>query len=214
KMNFYNNYILSFAVLLFTLSSVSGADFILHNLDCHFNFEQMQSWDTPDTLTIVAFGNSITAERATIKQVFAQRLPGMLNDKGVKVRVINSGIPGSHTGSVLDNNLFKIKHGRDRFESDVLSHQPDIVLIGFGTNDSYIDSKMKKGKPRIPLKNYKENLEFFIKQLKSIDSEVILIAPNILGAKYPDFQNKKLLKYVKTVRKFAKKYNTGLVDNY
>ncbi len=167
-----------------------------------------------DTLTIVAFGNSITAERATVNQVFAQRLPELLHIHGIESVVINSGIPGSHTGSIKDNDLFKIKHGRDRFDMDVLSYKPDIVIIGFGTNDSYIDSKTKDGESRISLKDYKSNLEYFITQLKSVDSKIILIAPNILGAKYPDFQNERLLKYVKVVRQLGRKYITGLVDDY
>ncbi|MBY5956938.1 hypothetical protein KUV50_02245 [Membranicola marinus] len=211
-MKIYNHIVFPFAFLLFSLAGVMGATSVSYKTDLDFLW--LPSWDSSDTLTIVAFGNSITAERSTIKQVFAQRLPQLLNNHGIESHVTNSGIPGSHTGSVKDNNLFKIRHGRDRFETDVLSYHPDLVIIGFGTNDSYIDNKIKKGEPRIPIKNYKENLEFFITQLKSNGSEVILIAPNILGDKFPDFQNKWLLRYVKTVRKLAKKHKTGLVDNY
>jgi lysophospholipase L1-like esterase len=167
-----------------------------------------------DSLTIVAFGNSITATRATIDQVFAQRLPDMLLAEGIHCRMINAGIGGSHTGRMSDHDLFKINHARDRFESDVLSKDPDITLIGFGTNDSYIDSKVKNGSSRIPLHDYENNLIYFIKGLQATGSKIILIAPNILGAKYPHFQNKRLLKYVKVVRKLAKKLQTGLVDNY
>lgn len=167
-----------------------------------------------DTLRIVAFGNSITAERATVNEVFAQRLPQLLEKHGIESSVINSGIGGSHTGSINDNNYFKIKHGRDRFETDVMSYEPAIVIIGFGTNDCYIDSKTKNGESRLPIKDYKSNLKYFITRLKSINSKIIFIAPNILGAKFPDFQNKRLLKYVKVVRKLAKRYNTGLVDNH
>lgn len=213
-MNFYSNNLFSIAVLLFTLSNVNGAVPYGHNINCYFNFQQKQLPDRGDTLTIIAFGNSITAERVTVEKVFAQRLPGLLEDNGILARVINSGVPGSHTGSVKDNDYFKIKHGLDRFETDVMSYEPDIVIIGFGANDSYIDSKTKNGESRIPIKDYKSNLKYFITGLKSIDAKIILIAPNILGAKYPNFQNKRLLKYVKVVRKLAKRYNTGLVDNY
>lgn len=167
-----------------------------------------------DTLVIVAFGNSITAERGTVKKVFAQRLPNLLSRQGITVKVINAGIPGSHTGRRTDHDLFKIRHGMDRFESDVLSHDPDLVIIGFGTNDSYIDSKVKGGDARIPRKSYSNNLTHFITRLQAIDAKVILMAPNILGAKYPDFQNRRLLKYVKVVRRLSRKYKIPLVDNY
>lgn len=166
------------------------------------------------TLKIVAFGNSITATRNTIDQVFAQRLPSLLLAEGIKAEVINSGIPGSHTGSIKDHDLFKIKHGMDRFEADVLAHEPDLVIIGFGTNDAHIDGSEPDGKSRIPLKEYKRNLKFMIKELQSIGADVILIAPNGLRGKYPDYQNVRLAQYVEVIKKLSEKYNTGLVDNF
>jgi lysophospholipase L1-like esterase len=174
--------------------------------------EKLQSSDS--ILTIVAFGNSITAERKTIDKVFAQRLPVLLHKNGVEAMVINSGIPGSHTGHITDNNLFKIKHALDRFESDVLVYNPDVVIIGFGTNDAHIDSNKPKGRSRISLDKYESNLEYMINKLMDRGIHVILIAPNILGDKYKKFQNKRLVKYVRVVRHLAEKYKLGLVDNY
>lgn len=165
-------------------------------------------------IKIVAFGNSITATRKTIDRVFAQRLPELLKQNGLASEIINSGIPGSHTGRQTDHDLFKIRHGLERFKSDVLAHQPDLVTIGFGTNDAHIDSKVKGGPSRIPLSKYRENLEYMISKLQENHIRVVLIAPNILGAKYGKLQNDRLLKYVKVVRKLSKKHETGLVDNY
>lgn len=165
-------------------------------------------------LKIVAFGNSITAIRNTIDQVFAQRLPSLLMAEGIKAEVINSGIPGSHTGSIKDHDLFKIKHARDRFETDVLAHEPDLVIIGFGTNDAHIDGSEPDGQSRIPLKQYKRNLKCMIKELQNIGVDVILIAPNGLRGKYPEYQNVRLGQYVEVVKKLSVKYNTGLVDNF
>ncbi|WP_339903980.1 SGNH/GDSL hydrolase family protein [uncultured Cyclobacterium sp.] len=165
-------------------------------------------------LKIVAFGNSITATRKTIDQVFAQRLPSLLSAEGIEAEVINSGIPGSHTGSIKDHDLFKIKHARDRFETDVLAHEPDLVIIGFGTNDAHIDGSEPDGQSRIPLKQYKRNLKFMIKELQSIGVDVILLAPNGLRGKYPEYQNVRLAQYVEVVKKLSVKYNTGLLDNF
>ena len=195
---------LSYLLILGTLTSV---------MNCSYRLKKNTS-EKSDFLTIVAFGNSITAERKTVDSVFAQRLPALLSANGLSVKVINSGIGGSHTGRRVDHDLFKIRHGMDRFQSDVLDYQPDLVIIGFGTNESYIDSKTPNGKSRIPLEDYQANLEHFITNIKANGAEVVLIAPNILGARYGDFQNKRLLKYVKVVRKLSRKYNTGLVDNY
>ncbi|WP_339923737.1 SGNH/GDSL hydrolase family protein [uncultured Cyclobacterium sp.] len=167
-----------------------------------------------DKLKIVAFGNSITATRSTIEQVFAQRLPSLLLEEGIAAVVINSGIPGSHTGSIKDHDLFKIKHGMDRFETDVLAHNPDLVIIGFGTNDAHIDDAGPDGKSRIPLRRYKRNLTFMIKELKAQGADVILIAPNGLRGKYPEYQNVRLKQYVEVVKKLAKRYHIGLIDNF
>ncbi|GAB3912034.1 hypothetical protein GCM10028803_54640 [Larkinella knui] len=170
--------------------------------------------DADGHLTIVAFGNSITATRKTINQVFAQRLPQLLAQKGVSATVINAGIPGSHTGRQTDHNLFKIRHALDRFESDVLAVHPDLVIIGFGINDAHIDSGGATGLSRIPLEKYRQNLSYMIESLQKEGSLVLLTVPNLLGKKYPDYQNERLLEYVNVVRTFSRKYRTGLVDNY
>lgn len=169
--------------------------------------------DTVD-LKLVAFGNSITAERATVNQVFAQRLPQLLAREGIHVSVYNAGIPGSHTGRRKDHQLFKIPHALDRFETEVLNKQPDLVTIGFGTNDAFIDSKVKGGDSRIPLADYQENLVYMIEKLQNQGAQIVLIAPNILGSNYGKFQNQRMLQYVKVIRKLAKKYMIGLQDNY
>ncbi|MEX2511856.1 MAG: GDSL-type esterase/lipase family protein [Cyclobacteriaceae bacterium] len=165
-------------------------------------------------LKVVAFGNSITATRNTIHQVYAQRLPQILAKKGVMAEVINAGVPGSHTGSINDHSLFKIQHGLDRFDSDVLAHHPDLVIIGFGTNDAHIDGSDPKGPSRIPVKDYENNLTFMIKTLQENQIKVILLAPNTLGKKFPGYQNERLRLYVNTVRTLSKTYQTGLVDNF
>ena len=55
-------------------------------------------------ITIVAFGNSTTAKRNRVDSVYADRLPDLLKASGITCKVINSGIGGSHTGKLEDNN--------------------------------------------------------------------------------------------------------------
>jgi lysophospholipase L1-like esterase len=188
-------------------------------MDNYFDTDIRKPFQTGDfssdkKIKIVAFGNSITATRSTVDQVFAQRLPFLLLEKGIKAEVINSGIPGSHTGSIKDHDLFKIRHGRDRFQSDVLAHNPDVVIIGFGTNDAHIDEASPEGASRIPLADYKRNLEFMIHKLRAKEIKVILLAPNGLKGKYPEYQNDRLKQYVAVVNELSKKYQTGLVNNF
>jgi lysophospholipase L1-like esterase len=165
-------------------------------------------------ITIVAFGDSITAPRKSINKVFAQRLPDLLAANNIHANVINSGIGGSHSGRLSDNAYLNIKHGLDRFEDDVLKKNPNLVLIGFGTNDAYIDSNKAEGNSRISTDLYRANLAYMINSLQKRAIKVILIAPNPLGKKRPDFQNSRLFEYVKVLRELSKKYRTGLVDNY
>jgi lysophospholipase L1-like esterase len=175
---------------------------------------EMNLFSLDKTIKIVAFGNSITAVRSTVDQVYAQRLPFLLLEKGITAEVINSGIPGSHTGSIEDHDLFKIRHGMDRFETDVLAHNPDLVIIGFGTNDAHIDGSDPEGPSRIPLIDYKNNLELMINTLQAKEVKLILMAPNGLRGKYPAYQNERLKQYVAVVKGLSKKYQTGIVDNF
>ncbi len=174
----------------------------------------IETGEDRDSICIVAFGNSITAERETVDSVFAQRLPSLLEEHGLSCRISNAGIGGSHTGHRRDSDLFQIQHALDRLQQDVLDLEPDLVIVGFGTNDAYIDSKKASGPSRITLKEFKKNLTHIIQSLQAIGSKVILIAPNCLGKNYPDFQNERLRKYVNVVRNLAKKFETGLLDNY
>lgn len=168
---------------------------------------------TRHQLVIVTFGNSTTAPRKTIKKVYAVRLHEILINAGIDNKVINAGIPGSHTGSIKDNNLYKVAHGMDRFDTAVLSYHPDWVTINFGINDSWqYDSK--KGVSCIPINKYQQNLTFFIENIRREGGKVILITPNPLGDKYRGFHKRRLKKYMKVTRQLARKENIPLIDTW
>ena len=162
---------------------------------------------------IVAFGDSITAARRGIDQVWAQRLPDLLKGK-VQVEVINAGVGSSHSGTIHDNSVAKVRHGRDRFEEDVLAKNPDLVIIAFGANDAYIDSNTPEGTSRISLEQYRDNLVYMITELRKKKAKVILVAPSPGAPPRPGFQDQRLYEYAKLVRVLAKEYRTGLADNY
>ncbi len=54
-------------------------------------------------LRVVAFGDSTTAPRKTVREVYAARLPALLAEEGIEVEVLNRGRGGSHTGRRSDN---------------------------------------------------------------------------------------------------------------
>lgn len=165
------------------------------------------------TIRVVAFGDSITATRKGVDQVFAQRLPNLVEEEFM-LEIINAGVGSSHSGTIHDNAVAKVQHGRDRFEEGVLAQNPDLVIIGFGTNDAYIDSKVLGGASRISLDQYRDNLVYMITELQKRKIRVILMAPNPLSAPRPEFQSLRLYEYVRVVRALAIEYHTGLADNY
>lgn len=173
----------------------------------------MSALPQTDSLRIVAFGNSTTAFRKGVDKVYSVRLQEKLSETGICVRVINSGVGSSHSGSIRDNDFAKVKHGMDRFETDVLVLRPDWVIINFGLNDAYQDEGIH-GKPRIPLVKYRENLEYFIKKIKDQGGNVILLTPNPLGSRYEQFRKSQVEKYADCVRAIAGEQKVALVDSW
>lgn len=164
-----------------------------------------------DTLVVVAFGNSTTAPRAGVEQVYPERLHRILADRGVPNRVVNSGLGGSHTGSITDNARHQVAHGRDRFKEAVLAHQPKWVIIWFGINDAWVDDEAT-GQSRIPLADYKQNLIDFIQSIQRDGGNVVLVTPNPVGARYEPWRLNRLQRYRKATVRIARTYHVQLVD--
>ncbi len=164
-------------------------------------------------LSIVTFGNSTTALRKGIEKVYAQRIHEALTEAGITNKVINSGIGGSHTGSIRDNDKGKVEHGMDRFEKAVLSHHPDWVTLNFGLNDAYQD-KGEGTSSRIPIEKYIANLTYFITEIKKINGKIILLTPNPLSSKLEQFRHDRLKIYKNAVIKLAKSENVELINSW
>jgi len=165
---------------------------------------------------IVTFGDSTTAVRAGT-QVYTVLLQEALEKSH---RLVNSGIGGSTT-----------EHGRKRFETDVLAHSPEVVVIQFGINDSFHDNHINppRDKPRVPLARYVENLSYFIDELSKKKCRVILMTPNSMRwtenlkkvhGKHPynpddaGGLNATIKPYVEAVRKLAAEKKVDLIDVY
>lgn len=166
----------------------------------------------PKTLTIVAFGDSTTALRPTVEKVYADRLPTMLEAHGISATVINSGVGGSHTGHLEDNALHKRQHALDRFQTAVRDHDPDIVIIQFGWNDSWVDQGGEESASRIPLADYRKNLHHMVTTLQDDGAKVILMTPNRPQATMAAWRVKRTEEYVDAVRELASELKLPLVD--
>jgi lysophospholipase L1-like esterase len=165
-----------------------------------------------DKPTIVAFGDSITATRGELR-IYAAVLADELH-----ADIINRGI-GGHT----------TKMGRDRFDRDVLTHDPDVAIILFGANDAAVDvwKDPPATEPRVSLEDYETNLRHFCRTLRERDVRVLLVTPppfrwtDRMREMYgkppydpddPDGFSVVLIDYAAVVRKVAAEEGATLVD--
>src|SRR5262245_18785555 len=161
-----------------------------------------------DAPVVVALGDSITrGERPGVKadETFAALLEAKLKDKGTAVKVLNAGVGGERTDG-----------GLSRLDKAVLAHSPKVVLIMYGTNDSYVDAGKKES--RLSVTQYRENLVKLMDAIRKSGGEPILMteprwAPeskNGLG----ENPNERFEKYLEACREVAKEKKVKLVDHY
>ena len=170
-----------------------------------------------ETKTLIAFGDSTTAPRGELK-IYAGIIQRELPQLGLPVRVVNAGVGGQNTDQA-----------RARFQTDVLDHNPDMVVIQFGINDAAVDvwKDPHATKPRVAVDRYVENLRYFVRTLQARKVHVILMTPNPIRwtpgllalygkppylAEEPDGFNILLHQYADAVRQIAKSQNVPLVD--
>jgi lysophospholipase L1-like esterase len=116
---------------------------------------------------IVLFGASSTALRPGTK-TYGELLQQTFQEKNIPVEVINAGVPGNTTALALQ-----------RFQKDVLDHNPSLVVIQFGINDSAVDvwKDPPIKKPRVELPDFLMNMELIIDRIHNQNGEVILMSP-------------------------------------
>ena len=169
--------------------------------------------------SVVVFGDSTTASRVVDGKtipVYADVLAA--EGKPWGVQFFNAGVPGNTTADA-----------RARFERDVLSRKPDLVIVQFAINDAAVDvwRSPAASEPRVALKAYAENLRHFVAESRRDGANVILMTPNPirwtpklreLYGKPPyqaddaDGFNVVLKDYAQAVRDVAKETGVGLVD--
>ena len=147
-------------------------------------------------ITIVAFGDSVThgalaPGEINYETVYWNRLKKKINAvrSYMPVNVINAGIGGVTARGSLG-----------RIESQVLKHEPDLVIVCFGLND--VNDTLEK---------YISSLEIiFDKTLKS-GAEVIFMTPNMLNTYVHENTAKCHFDYAGVTAKYQ---NEGRMDTY
>lgn len=163
-------------------------------------------------IKVVAFGDSTTAPRENVQQVYAARLPELLKAKGFQAEVINAGIGGSHTGRASDTGGSSKRHALDRFQTDVRNPHPDVVVIQFGWNDSWVVAESPTGAPMIPLAAFKSNLTYYIRTLQGDGALPILMTLNPPHSTMADWRVALTSQYAQATRDLAAALNVPLID--
>src|SRR4051794_40352132 len=148
---------------------------------------------------IVTLGDSIThGVRPGVKadETFSALLQEGLRKKKIEADVTNVGIGGERTDQALH-----------RLARDVLSLKPRVVVVMYGTNDSFVDRGQKDS--RLSAGQYGDNLRKLIAELRKADVRPILMTPPCWGKKADpvgtgEHPNVRLEKYVQVCRAVAR----------
>lgn len=147
-------------------------------------------------ITIVAFGASVThggfgEGEIDYEAVFHNRLRQKLNQKRnyIPVNMINAGIGGTTAQQSLP-----------RLDSQVLVHNPDLVIVDFGLNDV-----------NGPLEDYLNSLREIFTKCKQKGAEVILMTPNMMNTYVNKDTQPHLIEYAGVT---AEIQNSGKMDHY
>jgi len=174
-------------------------------------------------IRIVALGDSTTAEyrdwAPSIHEVYSDCLPVALAPLGVSAVVVNAGIGDTTTRQAVA-----------RLDRDVRRYHPDLAVVQFGINDSWIDVDQGKTQPRLTRAEYRKNLQTIIRRLKQDGTLIVLMTPNPMRWDDPFYTkaftehpglldvnevrgiDKLLDLYAQDVRDVAKKEAVALVD--
>src|SRR4051812_35189236 len=109
----------------------------------------IQAGDAKAPVRVVTLGDSITrGVRAGVKadETFSALLQKQLRERKVPAEVTNLGIGGERTDQALK-----------RLAKDVLALKPTVVVVMYGTNDSYVDKGRTES--RLTADEYRMNLE-------------------------------------------------------
>src|SRR5688572_25133802 len=150
---------------------------------------------------IIFFGDSIT-QAGVNKGGYIDRIQQYVNKSSLqdKYELLGAGIGGN---KVYDLYL--------RMQDDVLSRNPDVVVIYVGINDVWHKTSHGTG---TDLDKYEKFYIAIIKKLQAQKIKVAVCTPTVIGEKKDDAnpQDKDLNAYSEVIRKLATGYNCILVD--
>lgn len=147
-------------------------------------------------INIVAFGDSVThgafeCDVFDYENVYWSVLRKKILDvkNYVPVNIIDAGIAG-----------ISAKDSLERIDSQVFSHNPDLIIICFGLND--VNGTKE---------DYLESLKVIFEKCLKTDAEIIFMTPNILNTYVSDDTDPIVSDYAKVTALYQ---NSGRMDEY
>ncbi|MBL8816023.1 MAG: hypothetical protein JNL58_08330 [Planctomyces sp.] len=171
--------------------------------------QQVQADEIAKPAIVVTLGDSITKGVRTgvsSTETFSAILEHDLRQKGISAEVRNPGIGGERTDQALA-----------RLQKDVLALSPRLVVIMYGTNDSYVDPGNETS--RITADQFEMNLTELTQQLRSAGVVVVLMTEPAWGKQAKpngagEHPNQRLEEYMKKTRATAKSEHIELIDHF
>ncbi|MGL4462495.1 MAG: SGNH/GDSL hydrolase family protein, partial [Planctomycetia bacterium] len=169
-------------------------------------FRRHDRWTTP---TVMTLGDSITlGVRGGVgpMQTYPAQLQQTLQADEYDAGVVNVGVGGERTDQALA-----------RLDALLAEKQPHVVVVMYGTNDSYVDAG--KSTPRLSVEQYRSNLEELVSRIQTFGAEVVLATPPRWGAAAKpnglgEHPNVALTPFVKACRTTAVESGVPLVDHF
>jgi len=164
--------------------------------------QMLEHWPKNRLVNIVCHGHSVPAGYFATPMVdalaaYPHQLFALLKERFpyAVINVIVTAIGGENSTT-----------GAQRFERDVLCHQPSVVTIDYALNDRGLG-----------LQAAEANWRAMIEQAQARNVKVILLTPthDISGLTDPNAQRwQQLVQHAQQVRRLAEEYGVGLVDSF
>jgi len=122
-----------------------------------------------------------------------------------KIEIVNAGISGHKSTDMLA-----------RFQRDVLDKKPDVVTISVGINDVWHgftpEHPAGYGPRRIPLPDYRRNVEAMLQAAEKAGVQVVLFTTTIFEDQPNSIRNLRVASYNDALRELAHQYGARVAD--
>lgn len=119
---------------------------------------------------IVAFGDSIMQGKNAIQE--EEHFLRLLSNKmGPNFEFINAGVGGNSAREAME-----------RYERDVLSHDPDLIILEFGGNNT--DRRPGREHRTVPVEEFRMHLENFKKGVPEGCKVIVMTFPPVINERY------------------------------